>query len=254
MISVHPDSHDEDQDAIEVVTPAATYFYHTTGGGFSSLVDVDGNDWLGYQPGGGPAGEYRGIPNMVFRRGTDYNNHFHPGHGGVKASKTRIVSSDDEQMCIESAVDSDRWRIRWTIDSDAARLTVLDTDPADPGFWFLYEGTPGGRFSMADRCLRSDGKDLRMSKQWEGTTATIDWVAFRVPRLNRSLLIQLETDVVVPVSYYPMKPMTVFGFGRRLGSADNLFTSVPLEVSVRLVETADKKELASLASSGVARG
>ena len=246
MIQVRPDSHDEDQDAIEIATPSATYFYHTTGGGFSSIVDVDGNDWLNYQPGGGPAGEYRGIPNMVFRRGTQYNNHFHPGHQGVKASKTRVVSSEENQVSIESAVDSDRWRVRWDIDDQAAKLTVLEADEADPGFWFLYEGTPGGRFNTSDRCLRSDGRDWRLSKKWETTTSSVNWVAFRVPELNRSLLLSLDTDVDVPVSYYPMEPMTVFGFGRRLGSADNLFET-PVQISVRLVETCDKARIARIA-------
>lgn len=248
MISVRPESHDEDQDAIEVTTATATYFYHTTGGGFSSLIDVDGNDWLNYQPGGGPAGEYRGIPNMVFRRGTQHNNHFHPGHRGAKSSKTRITSADDKLVSIESAVDSDRWRVRWDIDDQAANLTVLDADADNPGFWFLYEGTPGGRFATSDRCLRSDGNDYRLSKKWEETTARVNWVAFRVPRLNRSLLISLETEVDVPVSYYPMEPMTVFGFGRRLGSADNLFTATPIHISVRLVETADKGQIARIAA------
>lgn len=248
MISIQAQSHDEDQDAIEVATPSATYFYHTTGGGFSSLVDSDGNDWLSYEPGGGPAGEYRGIPNMVFRRNTQANNHFHPGHDGPRASRTRVLSADTESVSIESTVDDDRWRVRWEIDDEAAKLTVLDIDPADPGFWFLYEGTPGGRFSPLDRCLRSDGRDLRLSKSWEASTSTIDWVAFRVKRLNRSLLIALESDVDVPVSYYPMKPMTVFGFGRRLGSADNLFTSAPIEISIRLVETADKGQIARIAA------
>ena len=254
MIAVRPEAHDEGQDAIEIATPSATYLYHTTGGGFSSLIDADGNDWLSYQPGGGPAGEYRGIPNLVFRRNVQANNHFHPGHDGEKASKTRILSADTESVSIESAVDGDRWRVRWDIDEQAARLTVLNTDPDDPGFWFLYEGTPGGRFNPLDRCLRSDGKNLRLSKTWESTTATINWVAFRVKRLNRSLLITLDSDVDVPVSYYPMKPMTVFGLGRRLGSADNLFTTAPIEISVRLVETADRKELARIAAAGVTRG
>ena len=50
---------DEGQEAFVVETPAATYCYHKEGGGFSSLVDRDGRDWIGYRAGDGPAGEYR---------------------------------------------------------------------------------------------------------------------------------------------------------------------------------------------------
>jgi hypothetical protein len=126
-------------------------------------------------------------------------------------------------------------------------LTVLDIDPGDPGHWFLYEGTPGGRFNKRDRCLRSDGTDSALSEEWEARA--IDWVAFRVPRQRRSLLLQLESDIDVPVSYYPMKPMTVFGFGRRLGSAENLLSITPIQITVRLLETADPQEIDAIASA-----
>ena len=61
------DTIDAGQEAFVIQTPLATFIYHKEGGGFSHLIDVDGNDWIGYAPGVGPAGEYRGIPNMVFR-------------------------------------------------------------------------------------------------------------------------------------------------------------------------------------------
>lgn len=247
-VVVIPDAFDEGESAYEIRTPSATYLYHKVGGGFSSLVDRDGNDWLGYRPGGGPAGEYRGIPNLVFRTDGERNNHFHPGHRGPRASLTQLVDANPLGATLESIVDDGRWRVRWEITADAARLTVLDIDPEDPGYWFLYEGTPGGRFSRWDRCLRSDGVDTSLSKAWEDRTGHIRWVAFRVRQQNRSLLLRLETDVDVPVSYYPMKPMTVFGFGRRLGSAENLLASAPVQVTVRLLETADPRRIDAIAS------
>jgi hypothetical protein len=246
-VTVNQEGFDEGQDAYEIRTPAARYLYHKVGGGFSSLIDRDGNDWLGYRPGDGPAGEYRGIPNMVFRRGGGHNNHFHPGHAGHMAAVSRLVDAGPLKVTIESSVGEDRWRVRWEIYPDFARLTVLDIDPGDPGYWFLYEGTPGGRFNKRDRCLRSDGTDSALSSEWEARA--IDWVAFRVPRQRRSLLLQLESDIDVPVSYYPMKPMTVFGFGRRLGSAENLLSITPIQITVRLLETADPQEIDAIASA-----
>ena len=249
-IAVNPDGSDEDQEAYEIRTPTARYFYHKTGGGFSSLIDRDGNDWIGYQPGNGPAGEYRGIPNMVFRSDGGRNNHFHPGHEKHKASAARLVHSGPLKVTIESSVDETRWRVRWEILPNFARLTVLDIDHDDPLFWFLYEGTPGGGFELDDRCLRSNGVDSPLSEKWEDRTNAIDWVAFRVPEQNRSLLLSLETEVDVAVSYYPMAPMTVFGFGRELGSVENLLSAVPTKITVRFLETSDPEEIETLAASG----
>ncbi len=248
-ITVGPCEFDEDQDAFEIRTPSARYLYHKTGGGFSSLVDRDGNDWLGYRPGGGPAGAYRGLPNMAYRPKGDRNNHFHPGHAGHRASTARLIQSGPIKATIESSVDEHRWRVRWDIYPQFARMTVLNIDRDDPRYWFLYEGTPGGRFDAADRCLRAPGNDSALSLEWEGQTSAVNWVAFRVPEQSRSLMLNLETETDVPVSYRPMEPMTVFGFGRRLGSVTGFLSTAPMQFSVRLVETANLDELATLATS-----
>lgn len=242
---------DEGQDAFDIGTPAARYRYHKVGGGFSSIIDPDGNDWVGYAPDGGPAGDFRGMPNLVYRKHGDRNNHFHPGHDGVRGSHTTLLEAGPDRAVIESSVE-DRWRLRWEFVPAFARLTVLDVDPTDPGFWFLYEGAPGGRFSRWDRWLRSDGAGGPLSKRWESRTTSVDWVAFRSPTRRRSLLIRLETPVDVPVSYYPIAPMTVFGFGRRLGSVDNLLDTTPLEVTVHLLDTSDKRVIRSIAETRAA--
>ena len=38
------------------------------------------------------------------------------------------------------------WKWRWTFHDTYAELEVLKTDP-DRKYWFLYEGTPGGKFN-----------------------------------------------------------------------------------------------------------
>ena len=58
------------QPSYKIQTPSATWIYHKQGAGFASLLDPDGNDWIGYRPGGRAAGEFRGIPNLI-----------HPGAG-----------------------------------------------------------------------------------------------------------------------------------------------------------------------------
>ena len=76
---------DEGQTSYRIATEIGEWYYHKNGGGFSSLDDVDGNDWIGYQQGGGSSGEYRGIPNLVFPEG-----HFHPGS---TSATTRLVQT-----------------------------------------------------------------------------------------------------------------------------------------------------------------
>ena len=72
---------DEGLDTLRITTPGATYHFDTAGGGFSSLVDADGNDWIGYSTAPRSSGEFRGIPNLIYPEGT-----FHPGATGVTTS------------------------------------------------------------------------------------------------------------------------------------------------------------------------
>lgn len=67
------------QESFRIETPTATYYYHQEGAGFSGLVDGEERDWIGYSPQKGSAGEYRGIPNLVFRRPGNGPHFFHPG-------------------------------------------------------------------------------------------------------------------------------------------------------------------------------
>src|SRR2546430_13171643 len=71
------------QPSYKIVTPSATWIYHQQGAGFAALIDRDGHDWISYRPGGGSAGEYRGIPNCGMC--------FHPGY---ITSTSRITQSE----------------------------------------------------------------------------------------------------------------------------------------------------------------
>ncbi|HKJ68809.1 MAG TPA: hypothetical protein VKA68_12685, partial [bacterium] len=74
LIRISSDVEFRGQQSIALRNQLATYFYHKMGAGFAGLIDTAGHDWISYQPGGGSAGEYRGIPNLVHPEG-----HFHPG-------------------------------------------------------------------------------------------------------------------------------------------------------------------------------
>jgi len=220
---------DEEQESYQVITPAATWFYHKLGAGFSSLLDRDGLDWLSYRPGGGSGGEYRGIPNMGHPEG-----YCHPGK---TVSHSHIVASGPLCVSIESASNDRVMRCRWDIYPHYARLTVLQMRTP---YWFLYEGTPGGNpggqlDEAGGYCVRSDGTHTSLSERWEGPLPAPEWLYFGAGNVERVLyLVHHEADQEID-SYWPMEHnMTVFGFGR-LG-LDKFMTRVPAHFTVGLAE------------------
>jgi len=195
----------------------ATYYYHKLGAGFASLEDEDGNDWLSYNPGvgldsnSGSGGKYRGTPNMGYPEG-----YCHPGEA---VSDSRIVASGPIKVTIESTSHDGKMHCRWDIFADFSRMTVLRMRPP---YWFLYEGTPGGKLDMeSDLCVRPAGQgyvETRVSEKWEGDIPAMDgieWLYFADAGVRRSLYVVHHEDDSAIDSYWPMnEEMTVFGFGR----------------------------------------
>lgn len=64
QIELTDDIPEEGMLTCRIGTPGATWFYQNDAGGFSSLLDADGTDWLSFHPFGGSDGIYRGIPNL----------------------------------------------------------------------------------------------------------------------------------------------------------------------------------------------
>ena len=125
----------------EIRTSTATYLYDRAGGGFSSIRDMNGIEWIGFKPGNGKvpgsaAADFRGLPNLVFRG--DDNGAGHPGFDQCTSSITA-----HNQVTTESG--SGLWKWTWTFSDQEALLEVIETDTGR-NYWFLYEGTPGGRF------------------------------------------------------------------------------------------------------------
>ena len=235
---------DEEQKAVVIETAAATYYYHKEGGGFSSLIDRDGRDWISYRPGDGPAGEYRGIPNMVFRG--EKGGFFHPGHAGEKGSETRLLESGPERASLLSTSVNGRWQVWWDIYPECARMTVLRTDPEDSNYWFLYEGTPGGAFELErSRCGRCTGEIGSLEERWEADLPSPSWVYFTDPERNRSLFLYSEKRDRCADMYKPMEPMTVFGFGRRIEGVDSSITGEGNVFYIGLVEAAEHEMVAA---------
>src|SRR5688572_11124507 len=169
---------DEGQASLRVATQAGTYFYQKTAGGFSSLVDSGGNDWIDFHPdaGSGSAGEFRGIPNM--------GPAFHPGFSGVT---TEVIAQGPLKLTIESFATGTQRRVRWEFFPTYARMTVVEFSG---NYWFLYEGTPGGAISASDFVVRSDGTQTSIGTTWNDTDGLgsgngQEWAYFGDSAVNR---------------------------------------------------------------------
>jgi len=146
------DSSDEGKDAFRIETSSVVYYYQKGAGGFSSILDRDGRDWIGYRDSGAPeypasaASDYRGLPNLVFR-GVDDG----AGHPGFRACSSVLISPDT----IRTESKSGSWIWEWRFFEDHCELKVLKTDPSR-AYWFLYEGIPGGRYEPKEQYWGSD--------------------------------------------------------------------------------------------------
>lgn len=217
------------QESVFVQGENALWIFHKAGGGFASLIDGEGNDWISYQPGNGPHGPYRGIPNLVFPESL-----FHPGSTGCESA---ILEDRPDRAAIHSRTSDGQWETRWDIFPDHARLTVLKA--AHP-YWFLYEGTPGGRFEPeASLAHRSDGVSASLAERWQKLLPHPAWVAFtNADRRRQILLLRHEPDGEGDL-YWPMEgAMTVFGFGRNDDARQprGTLTQVPAVYTVALLE------------------
>jgi hypothetical protein len=226
------------QDSFRIETESAVYYYHKSGGGFASMFDPSGRDWISYRPGGGPRGEYRGIPNVINPEGG-----FHPG---ADMGASRLLSHGPVRTRIYSETLDGKWACIWDIYPRYARLTMLK---AGHPYWVLYEGTPAGELDEQNQYwVRSDGEQGPASSTWEHPLPGFAWVYFGERQgLNRVIyLARHEADGHMD-SYWPMQSaMTVFGFGRDNSDRERWsnLTRVPAHFTIGFAEagrTADAR-------------
>ena len=221
---------DEGFSSVRIATATATYFYQKEEGGFSSVVDTAGNDWIGWNSTPGSGGEFRGVPNLGPAG-------FHPGRD--HDVETVIVSQGPLKTTIVST-DDDGNKVRWEFFPTYARMTVLAFE--DP-YYFLYEGTPGGSMNNDDFVVRSDGTQTDRNTTWNNTDGLgsgngQEWVYFGDSGADRFFfLAHHETDNLED-SYFNLDDnMTVFGFGRHntpSGNPDLLMTAAPNTFTIGL--------------------
>jgi len=231
LVEVADDVDDEGQLCYEITTANATYYFQKDAGGFSSLLDVEGNDWIGFHPYGGSDGIYRGIPNMVYP-----DNIYHPGHRNCTSS---LVHAGPLRATIHSVSRNGLWECIWHVYPRHARMTLLRSAPQP--YWFLYEGTPGGTIDYdTDFSVRSDGTRLPAGREWQNQDIPApEWVYFEDSGLDRYIYLVHERDDALNDTYWPMQGnMTVFGFGRGPGTAKHM-TAIPNHFTIGLADGAE---------------
>ncbi len=228
-------------DCYKIETPTATYYLEKVGAGLSSLIDRDGNDWLGFhpKPGSGAGGEYRGFPNAVFREAGSY---FHPRNAGTDPCVTTVEEEHPQRVVISAWSHNGKWAGRYEFTPHACIFTMTKM-PRDHKYWVLYEGTPGGQYNDDDWWMTS-AKPERQSllANHEGDILGPEWIAFGDKKLNRVLFLSQLNDDPHPDRFYQMqKKMTVFGFGRE--GMTKFLDSVPRSFAIGLVESTDHDEV-----------
>lgn len=243
----------EGRAQFKIVTTSATYFFDRAGGGFSRLLDRDGKDWISFRkeplkevPASAAAG-FRGIPNSVF--GKD-NPDAGAGHPGFDQCESTLAGGDT----IRTVSKSGRWAWTWRFTETNAVFTMEKAD-SEHAWWFLYEGTVGGRWSPRTHYWGTDTGGPRREitdtkrqifEQWR-------WAYFGDDQSPRVLLMaQVEKDELPDTLWFMGSTragleapdgMVVFGFGRGPGGKPQ-FRGAGQKFVLGLVEGAVKDSAA----------
>jgi hypothetical protein len=238
-LAIHQDVACHGQETIVIQSPTAAYWLQRRAGGLASLIDRDGNDWISFRPGGGSGGEYRGIPNC--------GQAFHPGYPlsdeGV-ACTTSIELAQPDHIRITSNSVNGQWQGVYDFLPTFARFTILK---AGGPYWFLYEGTPGGKIELdRDFYILPDGRLRPIAEDWEAHMPPPRWVYFGKRGLARGLFMvhHQEPPADVVDQFWQMQgKMTVWGFGRRREPMKHMLTTTPQSITFGLLENADTSSI-----------
>lgn len=234
----------EGRSQFVVRTASATWSYDRAGGGFSRLIDRDGKDWIGFRkeplstyPASAAAG-YRGIPNCVFR-GPDKG----AGHPGFDRCVSELVAPNR----IRTTSKSGKWAWTWTFSESSARFRMEKADP-EHAWWFLYEGTVGGRFKPDEQYWGTNlsGPEKRVFESKNQHFAIWRWAYFGDRESPRVLFVlQHQPDELKDTVWHlgssdggaaiAEDGMIVFGMGRG-PKATPVLKGAELEFSVGLIE------------------
>jgi hypothetical protein len=162
-----------------------------------------------------------------------------------------VTLREADHARVESETRDAKSACRWDFYPDHATMTLLRIDL--PTFWFLYEGTPGGKLDAErDFVIHPDGQKTTLDQPW---SQLVPWVCFGAAEtqvgfvcVNHQEPEPHESDSYVswPFKKDPdgsFREMTVFGFGRKghekLVQHVADLTHLPARYSIAFVDRAD---------------
>jgi hypothetical protein len=234
-------SHGVDESAGDVpcyviTTPTATYYLEKEGGGLSSMLDVDGVDWIGFhkEPGSASKGEYRGFPNAVHKQDGSY---FHALNAGTDKSTSLVEIEADNHVRIDFTSGNGLWKGQWDFFTTHCTFVMKEISPKFH-YWILYEGVPGGELDKTDFWFSSkDSEKHSIDERQNDDLPDQEWMAFGDVNSPRMIFLKHHEDDNYLDRYYNMRDeMTVFGFGREGGEK---FLNSTQNFSIGFVEADD---------------
>ncbi len=225
-----------------ITTPSATYFLEKKGGGLSSMVDVNGVDWIGFNnvKGSGWQGEYRGFPNAVHKQD---GNYFHALNATTDLSSSVVTIESERHIQIEFTSGNGKWQARWDFYPERCDFTMSKVSEGYH-YWVLYEGVPNGSMDATDFWYSSADKASHLiAEQQRGDLPYPEWIAFGDVNTTRMLYLLNHTDDNKPDDYVSRPYMTVFGFGR---SGKNKYLDSIQTFSLGFVESNDYNKISTL--------
>lgn len=213
-----------DRPHYRIETKTATYFYDPTAGGFSSILDANGNDWVAFQDQpwneypASSASSFRGLPNLVHNgddKGVGY-----PGH---KKCSSQIIGNQ-----IQTSSQSEQWAWTWTFYESYAKLDITKA-ASDQAYWFMYAGTAGGTYSPKVTRWGTNIKGPQYDRfdHYNGSTheGYYRWFYFNGPNSKQTFWIAHEQVDELPDHYSLLgntdvgidagNGMLIAGFGRK---------------------------------------
>jgi hypothetical protein len=217
-------------------TPVATYYLEKEGGGLSSMLDIDGVDWIGFHPekGSESKGEYRGFPNAIHKQDGSF---FHALNSGTELSNSEVYAIEPDQVRIRFTSGNGKWQGMWDFYQYRCEFTMSEVSEGFH-YWILYEGVPGGELDKEDFWYSSrDTEKHSIDEKQNDDLPGPEWMAFGDPQSPRMIYLLNHTDDGFPDRYYNMRDeMTVFGFGREGGEK---FLNTPRTFTIGFIESVD---------------
>jgi hypothetical protein len=222
-----------------VTTPTSTYYLEKVGGGLSSMLDIDGKDWMGFHNGVGTQwkGEYRGFPNAIHKQDGSY---FHALNAGTELSTSVVELESNDHVRIVFTSGNGKWKGRWDFYPDRCDFRMTEVSPGYK-YWVLYEGVPNGEMDNTDFWYSSaDNKSHLIDEKQVGDLPGPEWIAFGDVKVSRMIYLLNHEDDQHSDEYFNRPYMTVFGFGR---SEKGKFLDSPQTFSIGFIESSDYEEV-----------